>query len=127
MHGVGLVPAVGDVVEDVAHAGVLGALLGRAEVVVHHFVHDAVRNSAAAVGNPAREETKALPRSGGGAAATLEDTFRTQPATHLMTKSKSLLAMVTITSGTLYGVLRWLSMVALKAPHTKRCVCGAGQ
>lgn len=35
-------------------------------------------------------------------------------ATHLMTKSVSLLAMVITTSGTLYGVSRWLSMVALE-------------
>lgn len=31
----------------------------------------------------------------------------------------SLLAMVTITSGTLYGVFKWLSMVALTPPKTK--------
>ena len=39
------------------------------------------------------------------------------PTAHLMTKSMSLLAMVTTTSGTLYGVSRWLSMVALRRPR----------
>lgn len=52
-------------------------------------------------------------------------TFIGQPFTHLMTKSMSLLAMVTPTSGTLYGVLKWVSIVALNAPETKvnKCVC----
>lgn len=53
MHGVGLVPAVGDGVEQVAHAGVLRALLGRAVVVVHHLVDDVMGDSSASVGNPA--------------------------------------------------------------------------
>lgn len=36
----------------------------------------------------------------------------------------SLLAMVTTTSGTLYGVLRWLSMVALEGTrHKGRNAC----
>lgn len=52
VHGVGLVPAVGDGVEQVAHAGVLRALLGRAEVVVRHLVDDVVGDSSASVGNP---------------------------------------------------------------------------
>lgn len=42
----------------------------------------------------------------------------TAAATHLMTKSMSLLAMVTTTSGTLYGVSRWLSMVALQGQES---------
>lgn len=56
-------------------------------------------------------------------------TFTGQSLTHLMTKSMSLLAMVTITSGTLYGVFRWLSMVALTPPkarvtiHADRSLC----
>lgn len=53
MHGVGLVAAVGDGVEQVAHARVLGALLCRAVVVVHHLVHDVVGDSTASVRDPA--------------------------------------------------------------------------
>lgn len=49
VHGAGLVSTVGNVVEEVAHAGVLCALLGRAEVVVRHLVDDVVRDAAAAV------------------------------------------------------------------------------
>lgn len=49
MHGVGLVSSVGDVVEQAAHAGVLGAFLRGAEVVIHHFVYDVVRNSTSSV------------------------------------------------------------------------------
>lgn len=49
MHRVGLVPTVGNVVEEVAHAGVLCALLSRAEVVVHHLVYNVVRYAAATV------------------------------------------------------------------------------
>ena len=52
MHGVGLVSTVGNAVEEVAHAGVLHALLRCAEVVVHHLVDDIVRDSTAAVRNP---------------------------------------------------------------------------
>lgn len=49
MHGAGLVPTVGNVVEEVAHAGVLCALLSRAEVVVHHLVYDVVRDATTTV------------------------------------------------------------------------------
>lgn len=49
VHGVGLVPAVGDVFKQAAHAGVLGALLRRAEVVVRHLVHDVVRDAPSPV------------------------------------------------------------------------------
>ena len=49
MHGVRLIPTVGNVVEEVAHAGVLCALLSRAEVVVHHLVYYIVRYAAATV------------------------------------------------------------------------------
>lgn len=49
MHGAGLISTVGDVVEQVAHAGVLCALLSRAEVVVHHLVHYVVRDAASTV------------------------------------------------------------------------------
>lgn len=49
MHGVGLVSTVGDVVEDVAHPGILCAVLGRAEVVVHYLVDNIVRYAAATV------------------------------------------------------------------------------
>lgn len=49
MHGVGLVSTVGNVVEEVAHAGVLRALLSRAEVVVHHLVYNIVRDATATV------------------------------------------------------------------------------
>lgn len=49
MHRAGLVSTVGDAVEEVAHAGVLCALLSRAEVVVHHFVDNVVRDAAATV------------------------------------------------------------------------------
>lgn len=49
VHGVGLVSTVGDAVEQVAHAGILSALLSRAEMVIHHFVYDVVRDSTAAV------------------------------------------------------------------------------
>lgn len=49
MHGVGLVSTVGDAVEQAAHAGVLGAFLRRAEVVIRHFVYDVVRNSTSSV------------------------------------------------------------------------------
>lgn len=55
----------------------------------------------------------------GGGTEGYTSAYVQNPFTHLMTKSMSLLAMVTTTSGTLYGVLRWLSMVALKAPDTK--------
>jgi len=54
VHGARLGPVVGHGVEDVAHAGVLGALLGRAEVVVHHLVLDVVGDATAAVRDPAR-------------------------------------------------------------------------
>lgn len=47
-------------------------------------------------------------------------------AAHLMTKSVSLLAMVTTTSGTLYGVSRWLSMVALQEQQSA-AVSGRGR
>lgn len=53
MHGVGLVAAVGDGVEQVAHARVLSALLRRAVVVVHHLVHDVMGDSTAPVRDPA--------------------------------------------------------------------------
>lgn len=53
MHGVGLVAAVGDGVEQVAHARVLSALLCGAVVVVHHLVHDVVGDSTAPVRDPA--------------------------------------------------------------------------
>lgn len=49
MHRVGLVSTIGNVVEEVAHAGILCALLSRAEVVVHHLVYNIVRNAAATV------------------------------------------------------------------------------
>lgn len=49
MHGTRLRAAVGDVVEQVAHAGVLSTLLSSAEVVVHHLLQDAVRDAAASV------------------------------------------------------------------------------
>ena len=52
MHGAWLGAAVGDVVEEGVHARVLGTLLCRAEVVVHHFVYDAVRNAATTVRDP---------------------------------------------------------------------------
>ena len=58
MHGAGLVPTVGNVVEEVAHAGVLCALLSRAEVVVHHLVHNVVRDAATTVWNPKKEKKK---------------------------------------------------------------------
>lgn len=49
VHGVGLVAAVGDVVEQVAHARVLSALLRCAVVIVHHLVHNVVGDSTAPV------------------------------------------------------------------------------
>lgn len=49
MHRVGLVPTVGNGVEEVVHAGVLRALLSRAEVVVHHLVYYIVRDASPAV------------------------------------------------------------------------------
>lgn len=49
MHGVGLVAAVGDGVEQVAHAWVLSALLCRAVVVLHHLVQNVVGDSTAPV------------------------------------------------------------------------------
>lgn len=49
MHRVRLIPTVGDVVEEVAHAGILCTLLSCAEVVVHHLVYDIVRDTAAAI------------------------------------------------------------------------------
>lgn len=49
MHRAGLVSTVGNVVEEVAHAGVLCALLSRAEVVVHHLVYNIVRDAATTV------------------------------------------------------------------------------
>lgn len=49
MHGAGLISTVGDGVEEVAHAGVLRALLCRAEVVVHYFVDYIVRDATSAV------------------------------------------------------------------------------
>lgn len=52
MHGPRLRAAVGDVVEKVAHAGVLSTFLSSAEVVVHHLLQDAVRDAAASVGYP---------------------------------------------------------------------------
>lgn len=54
MHGARLRAAVGHGVKEVAHARVLRALLGRAEVVVHHFVHDAVGNASASIRDPAQ-------------------------------------------------------------------------
>lgn len=55
MHRVRLIPTVGDVVEEVAHAGILCTLLGCAEVVVHHLVYDIVRDTAAAIRDPELE------------------------------------------------------------------------
>lgn len=52
MHGAGLVPAVGNVVEEVAHARILCTLLSGAEVVVHHLVYDVVRDTATTVRDP---------------------------------------------------------------------------
>lgn len=49
MHRVRLIPTVGDVVEEVAHARILCTLLSCAEVVVHHLVYDIVRDAAAAI------------------------------------------------------------------------------
>lgn len=49
MHRAGLVSTVGNVVEEVAHAGVLCALLSRAVVVVHHLVYNIVRDAATTV------------------------------------------------------------------------------
>lgn len=60
MHGAGLVPTVGNVVEEVAHAGVLCALLSRAEVVVHHLVYDVVRDATTTVWNPEKEKKNIL-------------------------------------------------------------------
>lgn len=59
MHGVGLVPTVSDVVEQVAHAGVLSAFLSSAEVVIHNFVYNVVRNSTSSVWNPVRGDNHA--------------------------------------------------------------------
>lgn len=56
MHWAGLVPAVGDGVEQVAHAGVLHALLCGAEVVIHHLVDYFVRDAAATICNPERTQ-----------------------------------------------------------------------
>ena len=60
MHGAGLGPAVGHGVEEAAHAGVLVALLCRAEVVVHHLVLVGMGDAAAAVRDPEdrRERTE---------------------------------------------------------------------
>lgn len=49
MHRAGLVSSVGNVVEEVAHAGILCALLSCAEVVIHHLVYDVVRDAATAI------------------------------------------------------------------------------
>lgn len=49
VHGARLVSTVGNAVEEVAHAGVLCALLSGAEVVVHHLVYDIVRDAATTV------------------------------------------------------------------------------
>lgn len=57
VHGARLGPTVGQGVEDVAHAGVLGALLGRAEVVVHHLVLNVVGDAAATVRDAVIEDT----------------------------------------------------------------------
>lgn len=125
MHGVGLVPTVSDVVEQAAHARILSTFLSSAEVVIHNFVYNVVRNSTSSVWNPDKEETnmlwEAVSVCSDIEALSLHSilTLTGQSVTHLMTKSMSLLAMVTITSGTLYGVLKWLSMVALTPPKTK--------
>lgn len=55
MHRVRLIPTVGDVVEEVAHAGILCTLLSCAEVVVHHLVYDIVRDTTAAIRDPELE------------------------------------------------------------------------
>lgn len=52
MHGTRLRTTVGDVVEQVAHTGVLGALLSCAEVVVHHFLQNTVRDASTTVRYP---------------------------------------------------------------------------
>lgn len=49
MHWVRLIPTVGNAVEEVAHAGILRALLSCAEVVVHHLIYDAVRDAATTI------------------------------------------------------------------------------
>ena len=61
VHGAGLGPAVGHGVEEAAHAGVLVALLCRAEVVVHHLVLVGVGDATAAVRDPGegRERSEA--------------------------------------------------------------------
>lgn len=56
MHRAGLVSTVGNVVEEVAHAGVLCALLSRAVVVVHHLVNDIVRDATSTVWNPLKQD-----------------------------------------------------------------------
>lgn len=128
MHGVGLVPTVSDVVEQAAHARILSTFLSRAKVVIHNFVYNVVRDSTSSVWNPDKEETNMLWEAvsvcwdvEASTQASLHSilTFTRPSFTHLMTKSMSLLAMVTITSGTLYGVFKWLSMVALTPPKTK--------
>lgn len=49
MHGVGLVPTVSDVVEQAAHARILSTFLSSAEVVIHNFVYNVVRDSTSSV------------------------------------------------------------------------------
>lgn len=56
MHRAGLVPAVGNGVEQVAHTRILCALLSCAEVVVHHLVYDIVGYATTAVRNPKKKE-----------------------------------------------------------------------
>lgn len=60
MHGVGLVPTVSDVVKQAAHARILSTFLSSAEVVIHDFVYNVVRNSTSSVWNPDKEETNML-------------------------------------------------------------------
>lgn len=49
MHRAGLVSTIGNVVEEVAHAGVLCTLLSSAEVVIHHLVYYIVRDATTTV------------------------------------------------------------------------------
>ena len=55
MHRAGLISTVGNVVEEVAHTGVLCTLLCGAEVVVHHLVDYFVRDASSTVRDPKLE------------------------------------------------------------------------
>lgn len=54
VHRPRLVSTVGDVVEDVAHARILCALLRCAEVIIHHLVQDVVRDSTSTIRDPSK-------------------------------------------------------------------------